>query len=1711
MEPVDFGRLRTQTMADGQDSEVTVNTRALIDKVLARYSNAHTTLRELIQNASDAGAKTVVIQLETTPSVSVPVPQSSSDHVLLQHALQHHTLKRLVVANDGEPFSDDDWCRLKSIADGNPDEGKIGAFGVGFYAVFADCDEPFVMSGNRTMAFYWKGNVLSTKIGSLPPEHSSAMTIFSLEYRQANPQSPSYSPTKVPELASVCQFLATSLTFVGLTSIELRLDQFQLASFSKKMTAPTVLVVPPGLKTTTEYMRISHVYRQKAEIAASWSNAIAPPKRLNRATERVQAEAKLVGAGLKNFFIKMAGVTTSPPAPAMALPAAEPGPAEEAAEHSKGNICLDVATLEVQTALPRGFVAEIERATKKAPPKATHIALLTSPYTEDARALTLSASGHTAALADRIFSDVVPAQAGHIFIGFPTAQTTGYLVHISAPSLIPTVERENIDLHSPWVATWNKELLYIAGTGCRAMYNEAMADLSARFDESNLAALLAPAVHTMKQFTSKPSHPSSLVGQTVDDWFWRSQEHSMDVVSSMGVLPSAEVRMPAETLPFLNSIPMVPPELANQTMDFIFSLYNHGFITPLTMDDIRLGLDRKALTEDELIEFLKWCANKVGSEMDTPEVRSLMERAVAIIRRGHAESDDGHVLELGAIECYYPDASRISPSLPMPPNTIPFACIQTIAPQQLQAFGWRELSLVDWLRFMTSTPQLEQLMASQADALQMLSLVSKTWNRLDAASQEAVCTLLRPHAVMPTKIGMKRPEESYFSSVKVFEDLPVLSTTSFKEKFLLALGVRKTIDLEIVFARMQAGWSKTAWSHIDLLCYFASVIDEIPSADMKKLRLTAFLSGEGTLAKPGQWFRAEELYAPNDDILALGLTQVQLPFPYRSSSREAQLLQRLGLSEFPTSLTLVEVMYHAGQTKDLTRYNTAMRYLLDNYDQHGYAKDAKELAATHLPILPTTEYHFPPVVSPSACFSSGGVGWFRFPVLRDDLLRHAEKLGVIKDPPAKEVVLRLLRTPPEDRYFAEKQFAYLAGRLADLESERSLIERVAGSKIVPIYREYCVDEKHSGWQDRVHPKPGKAELRLHHHDVPGAVFVGEHQEYRGILDYVHYGNPAAIAFLLRVGAKHEPTSHDLARLVSQSPFHFLDTIGQERYLELLKRLAESAANLQEDGRLWQAMSRAPFLLGYHDVQIEAGEGEWVDEDALDNPGVASEASLNVASDLVIIDDVAQWTRFRDCVVAVPQEELLEDFYMKLGASKITTKVHTSQQVGAEVSDQDTVQRLRKQLLERVRLFLHEYERDSSRKAVLNDAKWLEKSMSVQCVEHIVVEYTLRSTKVSVKEFKTAARAMMPNGGMVLYVTAEHDTYDVSKELVPVLLRRPKPNDAMALDNFLTESLHRLQAKGVNVKRILRRKEQEAQRSKQKELEEMEKRKRRAEDEGLRADHEGRKVIAVEKEAQHTRHRNVPNAMPGAFDSSGSDAGPSKLWSDAKDAVQNMGKKLGFAGENTTEREPRDYSRDLEGTRHIVIKALQACRPIDSPRVHSQHHVDTKELVKADYCDEAVYMNLRRAFRIPFAPLRPQITFWFRLGAQTEPVDPLIVPTHAFLSIVFNLATHVFDINGAAVNVFLDRQSGTVAFNLNGALFFNLGWFLQVHWPSFDTEAGRERAVDDWFATFCHELAHNVEASHGVQHTWYLTSIAAQYAPMLRRHMARLGRRKPMEG
>ncbi|KAF2023729.1 hypothetical protein EK21DRAFT_118485 [Setomelanomma holmii] len=1703
MAAIDFTRLRNQTMADGLDSEVTINTRALIDKVLARYSSEHTTLRELIQNAADAKADTVTIKFETDPSLTVPTPHGADESALLKHIIQNHTMKRLAVTNNGQPFTGADWSRLKSIADGNPDETKIGAFGVGFYSVFADCDEPFVVSGDKTMAFYWKGNTLSTKMATVSTEHANTNTTFYLDYRQANEASPSFNPSKLPNLPTLCQFLATSLTFVGLESIELHVDDYVVASFSKKISPPEEIRLPPGLKTDTEggLMRVSRVTRQQSQIDAEWLNAIAtaqkPPK---RAVNPLQQEVRNAGNSLKSFFSKFSAPAQPPPSkPSKSQVIEKVSISEDIAGESKGTIFLQVCTIEVATKVSRNFAAEIERATKKAPPKMTRIALLTSPY-QDQSASPSIGSGKTAQLADKIFSEVLPTKSGRIFIGFPTAQTTGYLAHVSAPSLIPTVERENVDMNARYISAWNIELLRVAGLGCRITYMAEMAAIQARLGKESVDELVPRAIYCFKQYTANASHPSSALGEKIEEAFWNcSKERSIDIMSTKGVMASKRVRMPAETLSFLGEVPMVPQELANGAVTFMLSLHNRGFISELTMQDIRDGLESRALTEDELIEFLKWSGSKLESgEIDIPASRGLFEITVANVEV-EPEKNSGRILALGDVNTYV-NPARITPTMPLPPDTVPFVFTKGMSIKQLQMFGWIELSMVRWLRHMTAQPQLDQFTTSENLAISVLSLASECWEQLDTSSKETVVKILGPHTVMPTKMGMRRPFDSYFPSVKLFDDLPTVKTfAGSKEKFLLALGVRKTIDLPVVFDRMRnrdaQQANKVSWNHVDLIRYFASVIDEIPKKDLERLRETPFLPGEGTSVKPGELFKASDLYAPDQAILSLGLTQAKLPFEFKTTHRESVLLLRLGLKQWPDSITIANILHKAGQSQNQQLYKQAMEYLLTNYYRNSYAAEVHRFAALTIPILPTEQAPFPALVGPLQCYTNESAACLGFAILRSDIRPHADKFGVQRDPNIGPCVQYLLNTPPSSKIDAEMQFAYLASRASDFEQNKSLIGKISTSNIVPVFRKYYLDPGSKGFEDRSKHQTGKTEMRIHHHDPPEHVFVGRDQEYRGILDYVHYGVEAT-NFLLMVGAKHEPSTHDLASLLSQNPARFLNTIGQDKYLDLLRKLAEHADNLWKDKDLVKMMVASRALLGYRDIKDDAKKSQAIEDeyDDLDEPVTHREWSLNKATDVVIIDNVNYLQKFRDFLIAAPQEEALEEFYARFGVQKVSELVKTEQRTGNVVRDQTPAQQLRKDIMERVRLFLHEYERDaSSSKAIKHDAKWLDSNLVVQCVSDMSTRYSLEQRNVATSSRKTAVVIRVRGQGYLLNVTPKYDLYEVSTELVRLLISRPKRNDAFGLERILTEPLRRLQQKGINVERILRKQEHEARIAKQQELE-------REYEEQQRAAEQAKSALLRSESKENVPPPATPekaNQMPGSFGSpdTGLELANNNRQPADKGLINNWAKKLGFKTDSTprTRTDGPQINRDVQATRSNIQNAIKDCRPTGMQNINTKHHQDPTELDRGGYCNGEQWENLHKAFTVPFAGRHVDIYYGIDESSELAALQSHL---SAFLPLVFGL-TSILTVDPAAVNIFLDKRSNTVAFNLNGSLFFNLAWFMALHSEGWGTREGRLRALDSWFCTYCHELAHNLVGDHNARHSWYQQQIIIEYSQQYR--------------
>lgn len=1716
---MDYSRLRATALRDGEDEEaVTVDTRALIDKVLARYSGEWTTLRELIQNAADAQATTVMVKFETLPSIQVPMPNTTNRSELLKHVVSHHTARRLVVQNDGQPFTKTDWGRLKRIAEGNPDETKIGAFGVGFYSVFADCEEPFVSSGSEAMAFYWKGNALFTKKSQLPEDQSGPHTTFVLDNRNTT--------TPLPNLLSVSQFLATSLTFVALQNIEFWIDDYKILSLQKKTSPSADMPLPRDLepKTKEGLMKVTEVGRTSTQIDASYMKIIGwKPQAATSSTKNNDMPTSADAPSLRSFFARLTSASSHVSIKTKAQTeekSAQKEIAEDCTRLGSSTIFLRATTANIRTHVSASFSSELERATKKPPPKTTKVSILTASY-DESQALEDTKDAGAVGKATDVFASVLPNKkpGGRIFIGFPTMQTTGAGMHVSAQSVIPTVEREAIDLNARWVRTWNVELLRATGIIIRLAFVNEMDELHqqvrravdsrGRLSKETIAKFMPEALHILKSFTFGDSTPSGQVGQILEESFWTCfpRKASIEVYSTMGVLQTSQVRLESEELSkFVDSIPVVPKEMLENP--FVKKLIDFGLISFVTVTDIKKELEAKSLDRDQLIYFIGWLGKKTyNGELDRGSTSALLEVAVASVSEEGGEQ--GEIIALGSIE-HYLVPSKIPTSLPIPPTTIPLAYTANSPPHELQALGWAPLDIPPWLRFLVETkgsrPAHENLTVTPKFAIQVLTVLSKSWDHVSNDAKQSVVSMLQNQTVMPTKLGMRKPSESFFPSVKLFDDLPVVEgCDKLKEKFLVALSVRKTLDLETIFARLLTGEKgQQKWSHMELIKYLASVQNDIPAEDLKKLKESRICPAEAgpkgmepTKASE-TLYKTSELFEPKESLRALRLPILQWPGPpgsYRPSSPEARFLTVLGLRPHPSVPELVDMM----ASKDENLRVLAMTYFISNHHANRYG--SFELTNSRKAILPLQGSNN--LVQPSECFTNERASVLGFQILRRDLHDHAAKFGVAREPPMVECINRLLANPPQSHEAAIPLFSYFASRIREL-GENSLV-KLRDAPIVPVNR---------STQLRGNGKP----TRNVSHLSPTRVYLGTSITYGDIFDFVDFGSDAN-AFLFTCGAKSEPTKLEVAHMACTEPARLLSVLqSPEKYLDLLKSLAEASATLHRDKELWRKMKQAAFLLAYKELATSKENLMDLEEDE----APVKQYQLAPASQIVVLDDIISYRLFKDHLVCAPEEDVLEKFYLSLGAQKLSSTVQEDVRIGPQSGKNKAAQALRKHVLERSKIFLYEYTA-YRRDAVKHDTKWLDKHLRVEMVSSVALRRTLKGQRQTHTERRSAASAY--NAGVwVLYVADEGkpDMYQVGQALCQMLLDRPNQQAYLFFEPFLTLDLFGLRARGYNVERILRAKAAEARIAEEERQKALQEEQKRIQDQQKSWDAQNNALDQVNRApapAEVAAGRSGPpktptDVMPGSWDSPEEPKNDmSQYAKKGKSLFSNLTRQLGFSSQEDT-----DAQRQLEqfvdkpetpGPSASSVKDNQGKQPqnddgrVTSPAVVQQNLLNAVNATRAhgsssvfsepqvnEVKEQATYCDKTSAQNIVFAAEATNgMKVYVARNLSTVPQIFLANNTaaiNAFAAILAEIGD-VYSLSRRVLHMFYDEAGGTIAFNTNGSLFCNLRFFLQLHASGINgpnADPAKAEAATWWWVVLAHELAHNLVSTHNSDHSYY---------------------------
>jgi hypothetical protein len=223
-EPLSSDQLWLKVVKEGVEDRVEVNQRMLIDKMLARYSSDFVIYRELIQNSDDAQATSFTLKITCDRSTTISTYQSKTEDYSMMNSKESNNLSESMknhlesdtfdsnldktshsfaddssssendfnnciiteirTVNNGNIFTEDDWKRVITIAEGNTNVDAIGQFGVGFFSVFSYSERPMIQSGKHCLAFVWQnGKSLTTFRKELPFDQQSSLTSIILSMK----------------------------------------------------------------------------------------------------------------------------------------------------------------------------------------------------------------------------------------------------------------------------------------------------------------------------------------------------------------------------------------------------------------------------------------------------------------------------------------------------------------------------------------------------------------------------------------------------------------------------------------------------------------------------------------------------------------------------------------------------------------------------------------------------------------------------------------------------------------------------------------------------------------------------------------------------------------------------------------------------------------------------------------------------------------------------------------------------------------------------------------------------------------------------------------------------------------------------------------------------------------------------------------------------------------------------------------------------------------------------------------------------------------------------------------------------------------------------------------------------------------------------------------------------------------------------------------
>ncbi|TFK32675.1 hypothetical protein BDQ12DRAFT_739250 [Crucibulum laeve] len=1106
---------------DTQDPEeyIGVKQRELVDKILTRYPGAFTVFRELLQNADDAHSSAVEIRFESEDYIKAKDtakdgPRMNNGSARVLPDLKKTVVDRWKFKNNGKVFTEDDWRRLKNIADGNPDENKVGAFGVGFYILFSVAEEPKVSSGGITHRFRWeKDNMRARKIDDTA--EPSEWTTFDVILKD-----------KVPfaKMFEFMRFLSSSIVFMShLSTVTVYFDDIQLASIIRNIGSRTTVALPPGLKCTApaHLMELRNVKSASISIEA---------KVLSRVYESWSHDSDSSGKSS----------ITKPKSTVDALFSEDRDGYEEKLESNEWNarrkrvgneytenVQLRVFTADVEVIADEAFADELKSRIKKRPPKELSYDLIFVP--KDA---------HDSAVAQ---DENHPFPSGSVFQELRT-RLDGAKRYFNS-------------------ADWNKELMYIGGLLSRAVYEIEMSKLEVKWSNSDanlVTNLREQTMHLTRFFTFQRTTPSRDVGSEFRKAFFTCSEANEEllILSNLGIRKAKDIRIPDSKFSFMRNQATLPASNFPQRMQA--HLMSLKIVKPINLGDVLTELKSRPLTEVDMLNCLNWwvlmsrgCTNAQNDQMLA--FKQKIVNYARIIRT----LPPNDVIPLSKIQTYLDRQQGVGRYIPasdgpFPPNMLPPSISIVMSSRDLfDVFGWKELSVVAWVEYIVKSGTMGGY--AKFDAL--LSCLSQSWDQLPIMDQQKIRHFLGLEPCIQTTHGLCMPHQAYAGHLSFYRGVPIVQGSQFDERILPEIGVRCSIETYELMEKMQEG---DGLDLLEVLHYLRGKEQELTPNDRDILRSTlAFSSAPRRQGPAGKFVRSRhrltELYKPETILYEMGLPILEWPMPdWNDSGLLETFIVDLGLQEHPS----LDIVVHLCASPIVPIRVKALQYLLknmksiydDEYDLMKYLdiafipaiKGSKEVLGTPAQVVTDHKWSSLGFYTPTDAMTAKG-------------LRLQDR------PPTSALIDALERNPPPTFELAKHWFSLLA-EAGDFTDDQS--NRLATMPIIPIPSNQRTDISSISMIS-----PSKCFL--------DSTNISEAQ--KRLFMFVDFGE-SGNRFLRICKTKDRPNTIDIAEALVNDPPRFFESTGCDMslFLSELRKIALEYEILPQE--IVEKMKTTPCLI-----------------------------------------------------------------------------------------------------------------------------------------------------------------------------------------------------------------------------------------------------------------------------------------------------------------------------------------------------------------------------------------------------------------------------------------------------------------------------------------------------------------------------------------------------